>query len=112
MGGVQTPAPIGYCHSSLPLLASKASKLPFISPANTRLLAVARAPPYIGRSVLYCQAMAPVVVSMAEKVPFGGKVLRSVAMLPPEYWPMIGVPGTYLSGSGFRVKICASFTPM
>src|SRR5579863_3852971 len=72
IGGVQTPIPRLYCHSNLPFLASNASKLPSISPAKTRSLAVARAPPYIGRPALYCQAILPVATSIAENVPLGG----------------------------------------
>ena len=76
-----------------PFLASKASKSPFISPVKTSSLAVASAPPYIGRSDLYCQSIAPVAVLTAENVPLGANTFRLVAMPPPLYWPTIGVPG-------------------
>src|SRR5215471_18497709 len=109
MGGVQTPTPKFWDHNFSPLVASKASNQPFISPVKTRLLAVARTPPYMGSSVLFCQAILPVLTLMAVSVPSTGNWSVGEGLcVPPTCWPTVGVPGTYL-GKGKAVTVKAWF---
>src|SRR5262249_54982153 len=69
VGGEFTPAPHWNDHSFLPLAASYALKFPLPSPVNTRLPAVASAPPIKGCWVSAFQASLPVSRLTAASLP-------------------------------------------
>src|SRR5919201_4349159 len=70
IGAELQPAPALNCQSSLPVLESKALKLPFPSPVKVRPPAVASEPPIIGWGTFCCQAIFPVLRLTAEKRPY------------------------------------------
>src|SRR5215831_146532 len=89
-GGASAPKPVWNRHSSSPVLASSARKLPSGSPRNTTPPAVTVAPPARRYGVLCCQTILFVLLSIAVNVPLIGEP-GGGASPPPPY----ALPGTY-----------------